>query len=77
MIETYKILTGKYDLVAAPNLSTANTTITRGNDLRLQKSRTRYDLRKFFFTNRVVNMWNSLPNNVVHAESTKTVVTTR
>jgi len=37
---------------------------------RLQKSRTRYDLRKFFFTNRVVNMWNSLPNSVVHAEST-------
>jgi len=23
-----------------------------------------------FFTNRVVNMWNSLPNSVVHAEST-------
>jgi len=27
-------------------------------------------LRKFFFINRVVNMWNSLPNSVVHAEST-------
>ena len=24
---------------------------------------------KFFFINRVVNMWNSLPNGVVHAES--------
>jgi len=23
-----------------------------------------------FFINRVVNMWNSLPNSVVHAEST-------
>ena len=23
-----------------------------------------------FFTNSVVNMWNSLPNSVVHAEST-------
>jgi len=29
-----------------------------------------YDLRKFFFTNRVVDMWNSLPDSVVHAEST-------
>jgi len=69
-VETYKILTGKYDMVAVTNLSIAATVITRGNDLRLQKNRTRYDLRKFFFTNRLVNMWNSLPNIVVHAEST-------
>jgi len=70
MIETYKILTGKYDMVAVPNLSIATTVITRSNNLRLQKDRTRYDFRKFFFTNRVVNMWNSLPNSVVHDEST-------
>jgi len=25
-----------------------------------------------FFTNRIVNMWNSLPNEVVHAECTNT-----
>jgi len=37
----------------------------RGSDLRPQKSRTRYDLRKFFLTNRVVNMWNSLPNEML------------
>ena len=70
MIKTYKILTGKYDIVAVPNVNIATTVITRGNDLRLQKNRTRYDLRKFFFTNKVVSMWNSLPNSVVYAEST-------
>ena len=43
MMETYKILTGKYDMVAVPNLSIATTVITRGNDLRLPKNRTRYD----------------------------------
>ena len=48
MIETCKILTGKYDMVAVPNLSIATTVITRGNDLRLQKNRTKYDLRNYF-----------------------------
>jgi len=59
MIETYKILTDKLDTVAVPNLSSA--VITRCNYLRLQKNRTRYHMRKFFFTNGLVNMWNSLP----------------
>ena len=31
--------------------------------------RTKYDLRKFFFTNRVVNIWNSLPNKVIESKS--------
>ena len=59
MIETYKILSGNYDLAAIPNLTTSPTLTTRGNDLRLQKNRARYDLRNFF-TNRIVNMWNSI-----------------
>ena len=71
MIETYKILSGKYDSAAIPILTTSPT-LTRGNDLRLQKNRARYDLRKFFLNNRIVNMWNSLLNDVVHAESTNT-----
>jgi len=36
MIETYKILSGKYDLAAIPNLTASPTLTTRGNDLRLQ-----------------------------------------
>ena len=31
-----------------------------------------YDLRKFSFSNRVVNIWNSLPNWVVSANTTNT-----
>jgi len=42
---------------------------TRGHDFRLQKIRARYDLRKYYFTNRVANMWNSLSSYVVSAES--------
>ena len=38
---------------------------------KLDKSRTEYDLRKYYFTNRVVNVvnaWNSLPDHVVLSE---------
>jgi len=57
-------------MVAVPSLTTNYINNTRGSDLILQKTRTRYDLCKFCFTNSVGNMWNSLPNGVVHAEST-------
>ena len=48
MIETYKIVSGKYDNLAAPMLHSTHSYATRGHDLRLQKNRARYDLRKFF-----------------------------
>ena len=38
---------------------------TRGNVLKLHKGQAKYDLRKYYFTNRVVNAWNSLPDHVV------------
>jgi len=72
MIETYKIITGKYQGSVAPGLIKEEIYVTRGNDLRLQKLRVRYDLRKFGFSSRVVNRWNSLPNWVVSASSTNT-----
>ena len=46
-----------------------DTHITRGNELRLQKLRFKYDMRKFYFANRVVDHWNSLPNWVLSANS--------
>jgi len=44
------------------------------NNLRLQKSPAKYDLRKFGFTNRVVNTYNSMPNWVVSANTTNTFI---
>ena len=67
MIENYKIITGKYQGCVAPSLIKEEIYVTRRNDFRLQKLRVRYDLPKFGLSNRVVNIWNSLPNWVVSA----------
>jgi len=72
MIETYKIITGKYQGCVAPSLIKEKIYVTRGNDLRLQKLWVRYDLCKFGFSNRVISKWNSLPNWVVSANTTNT-----
>jgi len=37
VIETYKILTGKYDIETAPSLVGVGSSVTRGHSLRLQK----------------------------------------
>ena len=69
MIESYKIITGIYDTEASPVLKLNLSTKTRGNRYKLDTHRTKYDLRKYFFTNRIVNVWNSLPDTVVMSET--------
>jgi len=70
MIERFKIVTGIYDKVVSPTMLAADSSYaTRSHNFRLQKINARYDLRKYYFTNRVVNAWTSLSNYVVSAES--------
>ena len=59
-IEIYKIVLGKYKVWQLRCYLDQTHNVTR-----LQKSRAKYDLRKFIFTNRVVNIWNSLLGCVV------------
>ena len=39
---------------------------------KLDKGRAKYDLRKYYFTNRVVNAWSSLSDHVVLSETINT-----
>jgi hypothetical protein len=66
MIETFKIITGIYDKRVTKDIfHLSKSTITRGNTYRLEKHRSARDLRKYSFTNKVVYLWNSLPDTIV------------
>ena len=69
LIQTFKVLKGidKVDYNKFFRLNTVSR--TRGLSLKLNKSRSRLEIRKNFFSQRVVNSWNKLPQNVVDAES--------
>jgi len=65
----FKITKHKYDYKVAPELIYNINKVTTGNNFGLSKNRSHYDLRKFSFTTRIVNIWNSLPNAVVDVDS--------
>jgi len=44
-------------------------TTTRGSSLKLKSIRTHYNLRKYSFSIRIINKWNSLPKFVVTANT--------
>ena len=68
MIETYKVLSGIYTSVA-PEIHIISEHATRGNSLKIANRRCHYNLRKYSFSMRITNVWNSLPFSVVTAPS--------
>lgn len=67
MIEVFKLLNQKYYFDETTLLSVNTDSNTRGHSKKLYKSRARLDIRKFSFTSRVVDIWNSLPESVISA----------
>jgi len=69
LIETFKILSGKDNVDSETFFQLADSSRhTRGHSLKLYKRHCRLDAGKFF-SRRVVNSWNSLPQHVIEAPS--------
>ena len=68
MIQVYKLLHHLYNIDPSL-LLTLSKSHTRSNGLKLDKKHCNTSLRLSFFTQRVVNRWNSLPSIVVMAPS--------
>ncbi|XP_069136782.1 uncharacterized protein [Argopecten irradians] len=69
LIQLYKIINKHDKIVSDTMFSSRPYQSTRGNTHKLFKRQVRLNTTKNAFSNRVVNHWNALPNEVVNAKS--------
>ena len=68
-IEVFKIVNGYEDVDRSMFFKLKEGSRTRGNKAALVKEQCRLDMRKYSFSQRVINEWNKLPNDCVNASS--------
>ncbi|KAK4831486.1 hypothetical protein QYF61_017987, partial [Mycteria americana] len=73
LIAAFQFLKGAYKKDGDRHFSRACCDRTRGNGFKLKDGRFRLDIRKKFFTMRVVKHWNRFPREVVGAPSLETL----
>ena len=65
LLEVFKMLKGFVKVNPAAHFSMSDRR-SRGHTLKLQKPSARLDIRKYVFSNRVIDAWNALPGNMVN-----------
>ena len=65
MIELYKAIKEHYDSDTVAKITFTPYASTRGNNFKLFSHHSTYELTKHFFINRVINVWNTIPNSYV------------
>ena len=68
-IEVFKILKGYENIDSNIFFEIKESKITRGHNFTLVKKQSRLDVRKFSFSQRSINVWNTLSTECVHASS--------
>ena len=70
MIQVFKLTTDSkegYDN-SLPSFFIKSTTELRGHSKKLYMTRPNKDIRKYNFSNRIIKLWNNLPDGVVNAK---------
>ena len=68
LIEVFKIFKG-YDDLQPSKFFNLSINLTRGHSLKLFKDRFNLDCRKFVFSQRVIDVWNSLDEDIIACDS--------
>jgi len=69
LIEVFKITRGYSSVTLETFFKIDSASITRGHKWKLKKKRMNTDLRHHFFSDRIINWWNTLDDEVVCATS--------
>lgn len=63
------MIPGSHDSNSYIQFFVSNISNTKGNKLKMQLTRIPYKIQKHYFSNRIIAVRNSLPNDVVSADS--------